>query len=81
MESYMFSRALDTHKTLQKPRDSEWIHRILAFLKAYIDNAGAETLLSCGDIPSYVGDLVKEMRDAASELENGTCLANDRNAF
>ena len=59
MESYMFSKALDTHNTLEKPRDSEWIHRILAFLKAYIDNAGAETLLACGDLSAYVGDLVE----------------------
>ncbi|KAG2020812.1 hypothetical protein CC2G_006114 [Coprinopsis cinerea AmutBmut pab1-1] len=70
MESYMFSRALDTHKTLNKPQDTEWIHRILSFLKAYVENAGAETLLPCEDNRSYVAEFVNEMKNAASNLEN-----------
>ncbi|TFK27359.1 hypothetical protein FA15DRAFT_666419 [Coprinopsis marcescibilis] len=70
MESYMFSRALDTHKKLEKPRDSEWIHLILSFLKAFVENSGAEALISSSNSNGYVSDFVHEVKEVAAGLDN-----------
>ncbi|KAG6336920.1 hypothetical protein ID866_2158 [Astraeus odoratus] len=69
LESYMLSRAIDTHLRLNKPYDREWIHILLAFLKAYVNESGSETLVS-RDINEYVTGLVSSLRQAAESLDS-----------
>ncbi|TFK43010.1 trafficking protein particle complex subunit 10 [Crucibulum laeve] len=71
LESYMLSRALDTHATLDKSQDVEWIHILLSFLKTYCEHRGTDLLLHEEDKLEYVSKLVNAMREAASQLENG----------
>ncbi|RDB24044.1 Trafficking protein particle complex subunit 10 [Hypsizygus marmoreus] len=70
LESYMLSRALDTHADLNQDKDSEWIHILLSFLKAYIENAGSELLMHEEDKIAYISQLVEGMQLAASQLES-----------
>lgn len=71
----MLSRALDTHSDMQKPKDTEWIHILLSFLKTYIENSGSELLMHEEDKTTYVATLVNDMGRVASELEAGMLSA------
>jgi hypothetical protein len=71
LESLMLSRALDTHAQLQKPKDREWIHILISFLKAYVEELGKELLMHADDKKEYVSQLVKELHIAAKELDAG----------
>jgi hypothetical protein len=73
LESFMLSRALDSHADLNKPKDTEWIHVLLSYLKTYIANEGTELLMHEGDKAAYVAELVTGLKAAASELETGWC--------
>lgn len=66
----MLSRAIDTHAELQRPHDREWIHIILAFLKAYTNETDLKCLVS-HDIDEYVARLVAALREAAETLDSG----------
>jgi trafficking protein particle complex subunit 10 len=74
LESFMLSQALDTHAVLNKPKDTEWIHVLLSYLRTYIDNQGTELLLHEADKVAYVTELVNGLKSAVSELETGWCL-------
>jgi hypothetical protein len=65
----MLSRALQVHHSLDKSKDREWIHVLLAFLKTYVDGLGAESLFPQGDKIISVDYLVQEMKKAASALD------------
>ena len=67
----MLSQAIDTHAQLNNPKDREWIHIILSYLKTYVEELGNELLLHEDDKVAYVGKLIAEMRDAAEDLESG----------
>lgn len=67
----MLSNAIDTHARIQKPKDREWIHILLSFLKTYVDELGSELLMHEEDKTAYVSQLVDEMHTAADELESG----------
>ncbi|KAF8061615.1 trafficking protein particle complex subunit 10 [Lyophyllum atratum] len=69
LESFMLSRALDTHADFQQEKDTEWIHILLSFLKSYIDNQGSELLIHEEDKVEYITKLVDSLRQAASKLE------------
>ncbi|KIM80718.1 hypothetical protein PILCRDRAFT_821974 [Piloderma croceum F 1598] len=69
LESFMLSRALDTHAELQRPNDREWIHILLSFLKAYVEELGKEMLMHEDDKKEYVSRLVDELHAAAIELD------------
>jgi hypothetical protein len=71
LESFMLSRALDTHSDLRKPKDTEWIHILLSFFKTYIENSGSELLMHEEDKVAYVTSLMNDMGRAAAELEGG----------
>jgi trafficking protein particle complex subunit 10 len=71
----MLSRAIDTHAELQRPKDREWIHILLAFLKAYVEELGKELLLHEDDKKAYVSQLVGELHTAASKLDTGNSHA------
>lgn len=67
----MLSRAIDTHADLNRPRDREWIHILLAFLKAFVDDLGQELLMHDDDKLTYVTKMVADLRAAAEELDAG----------
>lgn len=67
----MLSRALDTHAKLNKEQDMEWIHILLAFLKACVEHQGSEMLMHEPDKLEYVSNLVKAMKSSASRLDSG----------
>ena len=75
LESFMLSRALDTHADLQRPKDREWIHVLLAFLKAYVEELGKELLMHEDDKKEYISRLVGELHTAAIELDTGVMLS------
>ena len=70
LEVFMLSRAIDTHSMLQKPKDREWIHILISFLKAYVEELGTELLMH-EDKTEYVSQLVKQLHTAACELDAG----------
>lgn len=76
----MLSRALDTHAKLHKPKDREWIHILLSFLKAYVDDFGKELLMHEEDKEVYVSQLVNEMRSAVCELDAGNDVSSFQSA-
>lgn len=69
----MLSRALDVHTALGKPKDREWMHILLSFLKAYVEGLGGELLMREEDKTTYVTELVKALKTSASELDTGEC--------
>ncbi|KAF9246256.1 trafficking protein particle complex subunit 10 [Melanogaster broomeanus] len=70
LESFMLSRAIDTHADLGKPRDREWIHILLAFLKTYVNETSTELLISEEDIKTYVSRLAVALREAVEKLDS-----------
>lgn len=58
----MLSHAVDTHAQLKKPKDREWIHILLSYLKTYVEELGNELLMHEDDKAAYVGRLIDEMR-------------------
>ncbi|KAF7983988.1 hypothetical protein HWV62_17458 [Athelia sp. TMB] len=70
LESLMLSQAIDTHAKLNNPKDREWIHITLSYLKTYVEELGNELLLHEDDKVAYVGKLIAEMRNAAQDLES-----------
>ncbi|KAI6045646.1 trafficking protein particle complex subunit 10 [Pisolithus marmoratus] len=69
LESFMLSRAIDTHVLLQKPRDREWIHLLLAFLKSYVNESSSELLIS-HNTDHYVTKLATALREASEQLDS-----------
>ena len=70
----MLSRAIDMHTALKKPRDREWIHILLAFLKTYVNDRSTELVMSDVDIMEYIAGLVSALREAAENLDSGHWL-------
>ena len=70
----MLNRALDIHASAEKPRDREWIHILLHFLRAYVDDMGRDLLMNKEDSEAYVAHLVQALNDAARELDSGMRL-------
>ncbi|KAH7915010.1 trafficking protein particle complex subunit 10 [Hygrophoropsis aurantiaca] len=70
LESFMLSRAMDTHAKLDKPHDREWIHILLAFLKTYINDTTQEVLMPEEDMRQYVTQLVGALTSAAHKLDS-----------
>ena len=67
----MLNRALDIHAAAEKPRDREWIHVLLHFLRAYVEDMGRQLLMSEEDGAAYVQGLVTALKSAAEELDSG----------
>ncbi|KAI0362291.1 hypothetical protein OH77DRAFT_1416520 [Trametes cingulata] len=72
LEAFMLNRALDIHASAEKPKDREWIHILLHFLRAYVDDMGMDLLLSTEDSKAYVAQLVSALKDSAHELDTDT---------
>lgn len=77
----MLSRAIDAHAALEKPRDREWIHILLAFLKTCVNDRSTELVMSDEDITGYISGLMSFLREAAEKLDSGiytACVACSR---
>lgn len=74
----MQSRRLDTHAELGNSHTREWIETVLAFLKAFVEQAAHVDmrLLGKGDVGAYIADLIKEVRQIPSELDKGNLAVN-----
>ncbi|CAA7265369.1 unnamed protein product [Cyclocybe aegerita] len=70
LESFMLSRALDTHVAFDKPKDAEWIHIVLSFLKAYVEHYDEEMLMHNVDKVDYVSKLIESLRVSVERLES-----------
>ncbi|KAJ7156089.1 trafficking protein particle complex subunit 10 [Mycena crocata] len=70
LESLMLSLALDTHASLDKSKDREWIHILLSFLKTYVDTVGLDLLMHEEDSEEYISRLVQAMRESATQLDS-----------
>ncbi|KIY62833.1 hypothetical protein CYLTODRAFT_494376 [Cylindrobasidium torrendii FP15055 ss-10] len=64
----MLSLALDTHQTLEKPKDGEWLHVLLSFLSAFSTH-GPDLLLTKEDSAAYLHGLITAMRVSANDLK------------
>ncbi|KAF7304837.1 hypothetical protein MKEN_01197800 [Mycena kentingensis (nom. inval.)] len=69
LESLMLSLALDTHATLNKSNDREWIHILLSFLRAYVDIGGTDLLMHQDDTVEYISKLIESMKQSATKLD------------
>jgi len=67
----MLHRALQTHNQLEKPQDTEWLHMVLSFLKAYVEHQNDEILIQEVDKVKYVSELVDSLRKSLEGLESG----------
>ncbi len=71
----MLNRALTIHEAAEKPNDREWIHVLLHFLRAYVEDMGRQLLISEEDSAAYVQKLVSELSVATQELDSGMLTA------
>lgn len=69
----MLSRALDTHANLDMPKNVEWIHIVLSFLKTYVEHVDTDMLIHGVDKVDYVTRLVNSLWTSVEVLENGDC--------
>ncbi|PIL24147.1 hypothetical protein GSI_13900 [Ganoderma sinense ZZ0214-1] len=70
MEAYMLNRALNIHDAAERAKDREWIHILLHFLRAYVEDGGRDLLLSEEDNKAYVEGLIAALKEAARNLDN-----------
>ncbi|KAF5358539.1 hypothetical protein D9756_001945 [Leucocoprinus leucothites] len=74
LESYMLSRALDTHTDMKQPEDNEWMHNLLSYLRSFIEHQGSELLIHEDDKAEYINRLVSRLTEAANGLESEIIL-------
>lgn len=67
----MRMQALSIHTFTEQAKDADWVHIVLDFLKAYVEDMGAELLMDVDDHKAYVTGLIESLRHAASELQAG----------
>jgi hypothetical protein len=66
----MLSKALDTFGQLELPQDGEWIHLVLSYLKAWVEQSG-EMLMYGRNRTDYVRELVSSLKTSLDRLETG----------
>ncbi|EIN07448.1 hypothetical protein PUNSTDRAFT_144927 [Punctularia strigosozonata HHB-11173 SS5] len=69
LESYVLSQALDTHQQLEKPKDQDWMHMLLNFLSAYVQDIEGALLMQVEDKNEYLKRLMSAMSSSASAME------------
>ncbi|KAI0748290.1 trafficking protein particle complex subunit 10 [Daedaleopsis nitida] len=72
LEAFMLNRALTIHEAAEKAKDREWVHVLLHFLRAYVEDMGKQLLLSEEDSATYVHKLVTELKAVTQELDADT---------
>ncbi|KAH8829685.1 trafficking protein particle complex subunit 10 [Flagelloscypha sp. PMI_526] len=69
LESFMYSRALETHDSIGKDKDRNWITTVLSFLKTYVNDFTVDFMLSEEDGRKKVSSLISELHIAARALD------------
>ncbi|KAG0705896.1 trafficking protein particle complex subunit 10 [Suillus ampliporus] len=69
LESFVLSRAINIHAELEKPQDREWIHILLAFLRACTNDVNKE-IVSEEDGEKGVTMLIRALHTAATSLDS-----------
>ncbi|TFY59462.1 hypothetical protein EVJ58_g5755 [Rhodofomes roseus] len=69
LESFMRMQALSIHTSTEQAKDADWAHIVVDFLKAYVEDMGAELLMDVDDHKAYVTGLIESLRHAAAELQ------------
>ncbi|KAH9934671.1 trafficking protein particle complex subunit 10 [Fomitopsis serialis] len=69
LESFMRMQALSIHASTEQVKDADWAHIVLDFLKAYVEDMGADLLMDVDDHKAYVTGLIESLRHAADELQ------------
>jgi trafficking protein particle complex subunit 10 len=71
LESFMLYKAANVHSEMEKPKNADWVHIALAFLRAYVEGLGSELLIDDDDKTVYISHLVKGIIQASEELQTG----------
>ena len=74
----MRMQALSIHTSTEQPKDVDWAHIVLDFLKAYVEDMGAELLMDVDDHKAHVTGLIESMQHAAPELQAGWSAHHQR---
>ncbi|TFK54963.1 hypothetical protein OE88DRAFT_1732249 [Heliocybe sulcata] len=77
LESLALSEAMATHARLEKAKDTEWIHILLAFLKTYVGSSEDELLIQTENNTSYMQTLIDALRHAAEGLDTDLLHADN----
>lgn len=70
LESYMLSQALDTHAKMGQPKDNEWMHNVLSYLRSFIEYQGSDLLSHEDDKVEYISRLVASLTETANNMES-----------
>ncbi|EIW85047.1 hypothetical protein CONPUDRAFT_47585 [Coniophora puteana RWD-64-598 SS2] len=77
LESFMLCRAINVHKSLNKPHNREWIYMLLDFFKAYIPDTNRELSPLDQDGLSSLSTLVNHVVTSAKELDSDLIHSDD----
>jgi len=67
----MLSRALDMHDKMKQPKDKQWMHNVLSYLRNFVGCQGCDMLVHDIDKTDHISRLVSCLVDAAHNLESG----------
>ncbi|EKM83061.1 hypothetical protein AGABI1DRAFT_118454 [Agaricus bisporus var. burnettii JB137-S8] len=70
LESYMLSRALDAHAEMDQPKDNEWMHNLLSYLKSLIEHKGDQLLIHEDDKAEYISQMVSLLTQTTHDLDS-----------
>ncbi|EMD38446.1 hypothetical protein CERSUDRAFT_153326 [Gelatoporia subvermispora B] len=70
LEAFMLTRALELHDSSEKEKDKDWIHLVLEFLKAYVDDFGKELIMLEIEREQYLTNLLTSLKDTATGLQS-----------
>ncbi|KAF8626389.1 hypothetical protein AX15_005037 [Amanita polypyramis BW_CC] len=70
LESFTLLRALDAHAELQKTKDTEWIHILLAFLKTIAEWPEVYSFINRSNRIEYISSLLQSLKSVSSTLES-----------
>ncbi|GBE82036.1 hypothetical protein SCP_0404120 [Sparassis crispa] len=70
LEAFMLTHALNVHASAKQTKDVDWIHLVLEFLKAYVEDIGKDLLTDEADRRSYVSGLFSGLVEAAEGLQS-----------
>lgn len=67
----MLTRALKLHSTADKEKDRDWLHLVLEFLRACVEDLGKELIIDDVNREEYFEKLLASLKDAAGQLQAG----------
>lgn len=68
LEALALFEAMNAHSRLDKAKDTEWIHVLLAFLKTYVHSTEDDLLIQMDNKKEYLQNLLQALHDATGEL-------------